>query len=110
MCPIFTGTRSVSAKTDLHVIIGRRFYIGRDLYRVTVTLRSPPPQREDYTEISRGGYRNQTARRFLIGTWLENRVYRDRGSGCASTSVFNANVYRYLPIGISFNYLSKSAL
>lgn len=43
---IFTGTRSVSAKTDLHVIIGGRFYIDdRDLYRVTVTLKSPSASR-----------------------------------------------------------------
>lgn len=77
---IFTGTRSVSAKSDLHVIIGRRAYIDdRDLYHVTVTLRSPS-QRGDYTEISYGGYRNQTARRFLIAGWKIEFIC-DQGSG-----------------------------
>lgn len=54
---IFTGTRAVSVKTDLHVIIGGRSYIDdRDLYRLTVT--SSPPWRGDYTGISYGVYRN----------------------------------------------------
>lgn len=54
---IFTGTRAVSVKVDLHVIIGGRCYIAdRDLYRLTVT--SSPLGRGDYTGISCGVYRN----------------------------------------------------
>lgn len=50
---IFTGTRAVSVKADLHVIIGGRCYIDdRDLYRLTVT--SSPLRRGDYMGISYG--------------------------------------------------------